>query len=251
MQEGTLSLTRPLHEDDLLVLISQDCDIVCHSYEVEPYVELLVARRLPPEARNGGFFHGKHPRRIQFAVPGFDGDRLYEINIHEKSRINRHELTTRLPREDVWIDTDDVRLLARWTARRYTRSAFPDAFNERCRPAATRIEKRFKAKGELLTAVFLHLDTMDELPEGTDYRVILHATALPEDLEDDEREQEALRLLRDVEKALNDCDGVEVLEANLVSEDDFTLTDVRQTLRWDYDYLSYREGEGEQVAPDG
>lgn len=251
MQEAGLTLTGPLGDDDLLVLISQDCDVVCHSYDIEPHVELMVARRLLPEARNGSLFHGKHPRRIQFTAPGPDGERLYEINVHEKNRIDRRELADRRPHEDVRIDPETVRLLALWTARRYTRSAFPDTFNERCRPAAGRIERRLKARGELLTAVFLRLDSMEELPEGTDYHVILRATALPEDLEDVRREEEALRLLRDVEKALNDCDGIEVVDAELVSEDEFTLTDVRQTLRWEYDYLSYREGEGDQAAPDG
>jgi hypothetical protein len=247
--EDALSLFTPLGQDDLLVLISQDCDIVCYSYELEPYVELLTVRRLQPEEKDGGRFHGKNPRRLQFTLLGPEGNQLYEVNIHEKSRIDRKLLETLRPRDDVNLDPDLIRLLARWTAKRYTRSAFPDTFNERCRPAAPKIAKRFKARGELLTAVFLRLDTLEELPDETDYRVIMSATALPEDLEDLGTEEEALRLLREVEEALNDCPGIRVVEAELVSEDDFTLTDVRETLRWDYDFLSYREGEPQQIAP--
>src|SRR3712207_4372483 len=104
--EAALSLTSPLDQDDLLVIISQDCDVVCHSYELEPYVEILVARRLPPEARDGGRFHGKHPRRLQFTIGGPEGERLYEINIHEKSRIDRRELASRHPRQEAYLDPD-------------------------------------------------------------------------------------------------------------------------------------------------
>jgi hypothetical protein len=49
--------------DDRAIIISQDCDIVHDSYEVEPFVELIRAKHSSVE--NGLTRHGRNPRRLQ------------------------------------------------------------------------------------------------------------------------------------------------------------------------------------------
>lgn len=245
-----LSLTRPLEADDLLILISQDCDIVCPSYENEPYVELLVARAIPREQKDGRLSHGKNPRRLQFQTETAGGTRLYEVNIHEKSRVGREVLVGIAVPGEPRLDPSVIDVLTKWTAKRYTRAAFPTAFNERCRPVANRIAKKLKARGDLLTGIFLRLDTLEELPPGQDYRVILRVTGRAEDLEDVENNEAAIALLSGIEDALNECEGVNVVDAELVLEEDFPIAELRDVRRWDYDYLSYGEGEPDSIAPE-
>src|SRR5262249_28922819 len=239
-----------LEPDALLVLISQDCDIAHSSYEAEPYVELLVARPMSSEQCDGGLFHGKNPRRLQFAVTVEGRSQLYMTSIHEKMRLDWQVLLKGLPDSRVQLDAATVDLLARWTAKRYTRPAFPDAFNERCRPAAKRVSARLKAKGDLITGLFLQLSSYEELPREQEYQGILRATTLPETCDDPEQEKAALSLLADIEKALIDCDGVAVVEAALDSERDLSLYELRFVRRWDYDFLSYREDTPEHLAPE-
>jgi hypothetical protein len=245
-----LTLNRPLEADDLLILISQDCDIVCPSYDNEPYVELLVARAVPQDKRDGTLFHGKNPRRLQFQMEAAEGHLLYEVNIHEKSRLDRKSLVGVEAAAGPRPDASVVDVLTKWTAKRYTRAAFPTNFNERCRPVMGRIGRKLKARGDLLTGIFLRLDTLEELPAGEDYRVILRVTARSEDLEDIDNNDAAIALITDIEIALNECEGIDVVDAALVPEDDFTLADLREVRRWDYDYLSFGADEPELIAPE-
>jgi len=243
-------LVSALESGTLLILLSQDCDIAHSSYEAEPYIELLVARPVPQEQHEGGLFHGKNPRRLQFTTTVERRDQLYSVNIIEKTRLNRQILLQGLPDGRIQIDAATIDLLARWTGKRYTRPAFPDEFNERCRPAAKRVNARLKAKGHLITGLFLQLDSYEELPPRQDYRIILRATALPETCDDLEQERVVLSLISDIEKALNDCAGVMVAEVALDSERDLSLYELRFVRRWDYDFLSYREDTPKNLAPD-
>ncbi|NOT56291.1 MAG: hypothetical protein HOP18_16950, partial [Deltaproteobacteria bacterium] len=177
-------------------------------------------------------------------------DLLYSVSIIEKVRLDRQILLQGLPDRRIHIEATTIDLLARWAAKRYTRPAFPDEFNERCRPAAKRVSTRLKAKGHLITGLFLQLDSYEELPSEQDYRVILRGTALPETCDDPEQERVVLSFLADIEKALNDCVGIAVAEAALDSERDLSLYELRFVRRWDYDFLSYREDTPEQLAPD-
>jgi len=208
-----------------------------------------VARPVSSEQRDGGLFHGKNPRRLQFFANVRGHNKVYMTTIHEKMRLGRQELLKGLPDSEIQLDSATVDLLAKWIAKRYTRPAFPDEFNARCRPAAKKISNRLKAKGDLITGLFLQLSSYEELPPERDYNVILRVTALPETCEDPNQEKSALSLLAEVEKALNDCDGIHVVDAALDSERDFSLYELRFAKRWDYDFLSYREDTPEHLAP--
>ena len=202
------------------------------------------------EQHDGGLLHGKNPRRLQFTATFEGRNQLYMVNIIEKIRLDRQILLQGLPDSRVQIDVATIDLLARWAAKRYTRPAFLDEFNERCRPAAKRVSTRLKAKGHLITGLFLQLDSYEELPPEQDYRVILRATALPETCDDPEQERVMLSLLADIEKALNDCAGIVVTEIALDSERDLSLYELRFVKRWDYDFLSYREDTPEHLTPE-
>ncbi len=231
----------------LVVLISQDCDIVHNSFEDEPYVELLLAR--PTNERDGNLFHGKNPRRLQFEVQHPAGLQLYSVNINEKARIDRALLVSGLPSTDAVLDEDTVDLLASWAAKRYTRPALPTEFNERCRSAIPRIYKKLKSHGNLITSFRLQLNTYDELPKGSTYRVTVTGTCLPTTLHDRQQEQVAVSLLDAVHRELERCEGIEVEVARLLSEEEVSLHDLRYMVPWDFDYVSYRAGDLDGLAP--
>jgi hypothetical protein len=245
-----LTPSPPIEAEGLVILISQDCDIVHPSYEAEPYVEALIARPLLQEQQDGNLFHGKNPRQLQFVLNTASSSRLYIVNVHEKSRIDRKILLAGSPERHAQLDATIIALLARWTAKRYTRAAFPSEFNARCRRAANRIRDRLKTRGDLITGVFLDLNSYEELPAAEDYQVILRVTALPETCEDFQEEQIALSLFAAVERALNECSGIQVVDGSLVAETEITLYDLRLLRRWDYDFLSYRDDDPQGIAPE-
>jgi hypothetical protein len=248
--EGSLVLFPPLEQEGLVILISQDCDIVHSSYEDEPYVEILVARPLPMEQQDGNLFHGKNPRRLQFVLEKGLSSQLYGVSIQEKSRIDRKLLLAGAPDAEHQLSSVTVDLLAKWTAKRYTRAAFPNEFNERCRRATNRIRDRLKTKGYLITGVFLHLHSYEELPPTEDYKVIMRVTALPETCENRQEEEIALSLCAAIESILNDCGGIQVVDSSLAAETEISLHDLRLLRRWDYDFLSYRDEDTQGIAPE-
>ena len=52
-----------------------------------------------------------------------------------------------------------------------------------------------------------------------------------------------------IEVALAKCSGIEIDDSRVVSEDDFSMTDIRLTLRWEADAITYRSGDQETIAP--
>ncbi len=191
--------------------------------------------------------HAKNPRRLQFTI----ANRSYEIRMHERCRVPRGCLLGHVPRE-LDLGEDLIRTIIRWTANRYLRSAFPDAFNERLAVAARsmrRIEAALKRDGGLITGIFLWVDPPEEIAAGEPYRVIMRLTAKEEVLEQTGTETRALQLTEVISREFESIEGIELVDYQLVSEADFSLADMRTLLRWDYDYLSYRAGTPEETAP--
>lgn len=247
--EHSLGLLEALPQECVIILISQDCDVLNECYETEPFVEFLIAIPKSDEEEDKGLLFGKHPRNLQIKIsrPG-DEPQLLEINIHNRCRLRREVLLNGLPAG--LLDSTLTDVIARWVAKKYTRPAFPDEFNIRCKDAGKKLAKLFKKQGELLTGLFIRLDPDDaELPAEDDYRVMLFATCAKTVWLDSKSKTDAISLVEQVGTALNDCRGLVVDEATLVPEDRFSLEDIRNTDRWDYDYLTYRSEPDPPVIP--
>ena len=51
-------------------------------------------------------------------------------------------------------------------------------------------------------------------------------------------------------EALNSCDGIIVEHHEIRSEEEFSLHDLRETKKWDYDYMTSNERLGGDIAPE-
>ena len=98
---GTLPTSVPT--DAKLIVLSHDCDLVNLSYEAEPFVELFVARPRAAENRDDLLFNGKNPRKLQFFAQANGETRLYEIDVHEKYRVDRRILEKVQPDPSITI----------------------------------------------------------------------------------------------------------------------------------------------------
>ncbi len=142
-------------EQAWVVVVSQDCDLVHGSYDAEPFVELVIGR--PIAQVDAVKMHGRNPRLLHLVGhAGEDSVRL-AFSVHDKVRVSRDALSERGPCTLRSIDADDVDMIAGWLAKRYTRAAFPDAFNDRLIPAHKNIDKAIKKSGEFITGHLLGL----------------------------------------------------------------------------------------------
>jgi len=235
---------RAIGDEDVCVIASQDCDLCCESFDEEPMFEFVVARRVPDEREDGNLFYGKNPRRLQMRLETPGGAGLYEFSIHERVSAPRTFLAEAEDQPTGSLSASDLEIFRRWLGRRYYRSALPTEFNERCRPAQSFMAEKLKKQGVAITAVYLQIDPRyEELRSGDSYRVFVHLTVHPDTMSSAALRGKALLAQSSFERAFARCEGVELLGVQIVSESDFSLSDVQQCVRWDnFDYLSYRTG---------
>jgi hypothetical protein len=112
-------------EADSLILISQDCDLLHHCLENEPFVEFLCAKSI--EKSDVSFVHGKNPRRLQ--VQDAKGGWL-DVQMSHRIRIPRNKIGEGYPISEKKLSKESLSILVSWLSKRYSRPAFPDHFNE-------------------------------------------------------------------------------------------------------------------------
>lgn len=236
-----------LSDADILVVISQSCDVIHCSFDVEPFVELLPLRRIALNDLEGNNTFGKNPRVLDLEEVTDGEKRAFRCAIREKIKLPRKYLLGKHPKGT--IGETNIQVLADWTARRYTRPAFPDEFNERRRPALRKLKSTMKQASLDVTAVYVRLSSYDELPPDEPYKVILIATVLPEVAEDFTLFERAQKATEEVRKALNACDGINVVTAETRSEDDVSLAERRLLQKFEFEDISLRFG-GPSAPPE-
>lgn len=235
-------------DETVLIVVSHDCDVTNVSFTAEPFVELIAAHAIYSSDRKGHMQWGKNPRRYQF-TSGIGGhESHYELSVHDKLTIPRTRLVDYQPDADRVLGTEDVRSICAWIAKRYTRAAFPDAFNERTRKAINDLRKSFKANGHLLTGIYILVQD-DELDADDPYEVTVWATMRENRFANHDERAEAQKLVNEIESALASCKGIDIIATELRAESEVSLSDLRLLKRWDFDDLSLRDLSKSEIPP--
>ena len=234
-----------------LVATTQDCDLV-QEPEIEPFVEFIVGRET--EAVEPLYRYGRNPRLLHLQTAGEDesGPWLH-VSIHDRFRVGKETLIGIEVDQEIRLEPDDARLLSRWIAKRYTRPAFPDAFNARLDAADRRLEKLYKSReGEIVTGVFLDVAD-DEIVDDVPYEIAVRITARAGAWEYEPTRAALSRFEERLSTILDDCPGVIVADDDIqtMPEDDLTLADLRRFRRLDRDYRSLPERAGVEPPADG
>jgi hypothetical protein len=222
-------------KEHVATIISQDCDVVQPSLDREPYVEVLRGRWI--DELSGNLTHGKNPRTLQVATQ--HSDLAVEYSIHDRVRVSRMLLQDCSPADKPRWTTRTTASIAQWVASRYTRAAFPDAFNERLKKAGSveRIKKIGKRAGRAVSGVYIFMDEEEKL-EAESYGITVVVTA-PDDSYELEGDTIGKGFLEPLIDALAAAPGVVVEKHGLLPERDFSMTMIRNSLRLDLDSLSF------------
>ena len=238
-----------LSDDQLLVVISHDCDVTHPSFETEPDVELLRATLMPSSEKQGHYFWGKNPRNYHLEDSSAGTSVIWQFSVHDRVRIPREFLVNVTPDPNYSLEPDNLRRLRQWLAHRYSRQAFPDAFNERTQDATKRLRNKLKAKGDLLAAVYLAVHD-EELSPDEPYDIIMFGSMRVEDFGLPEKRSGAQEVLDKIEDALDECDGIDIKESAIRSEADISLDEMRKLKRWDFDDLTVRGASFADMPPE-
>jgi hypothetical protein len=229
-------------DQDLLIIVSHDCDLNNPRFEAEPNVELLLAR--PSVIRNGSYFEGKNPRRYQFLS---SSNQVYEVSVHDRFTILRSLLLEYKPDLERHLEHEVARQICLWLSKRYFRSAFPNSFNERIKPAKSAIREKLKNNGQYITAIYIMVSD-DELIDEP-YEITVKATMKCINYENPTLREEAQGAIDKIGSEIDSCEGIEVLDNSLVSEAKISVDDLRFLKRWDYDSLSFSKDMPDEIAP--
>ncbi len=234
----------PVTESDWLILTSHSCDVVAHSIDKEPVVELLRAQVLDRRKPDGQQILGRNPRSLQLAIEQEGDSLVLSCKVHERWTIPRELLLVEPPVQV--LPKEMSRLISEWLAKRYIRAAFPSEFDRRWRGDGSRNLKTWiallKDHSRWIQGVYIRLNTMNELDPGQPYRCYL-LLAMPAKLRNEpEWETERQSIERKIDTFWSQfepdivCDGCEVL-----GTDELTLDDLARYHRFDADWVSFAD----------
>lgn len=225
--------------NNIYIVVTQDCDLVQYDFGKEPFAELILAKAFSGKP-NGAYRHGKNPRILQFPV----GERYFEASCHDRVRIDRRILTQVKPCIVHALTGNTVGLIREWIAKRYIRPAFPDNFNQRIHRSAQgkEINKILESHGDLYRDIYLSCEpNSEELSHEQSYKVMVWVAMSADDFNETDKRHRALEGCQKLEKAFNNCPGIELVNCELRSESEITLDDLLFFKTWDYDYITFKE----------
>lgn len=232
----------PYERKLLLITASQSCDIANNKIEIDPMIELSLARRI--EAPKPHLLHNKNPRILHTHLLRRTGnvdvasDIHIELKAFERFAIAKEVLKDLIPDFDLTMEERHLTSYVAWLAARYSRPALPTAFNDRIKAADPKDKLRDKAKkgSEQLVGIYVEILPDAEIRDDESYRINLLGL-LPGGFEGDvSRAESAITAYADVmQKA-----GMDVTKA-VRTEDEVSLSIFRRFRRFYYDDLSIKD----------
>ncbi|MBI1751430.1 MAG: hypothetical protein HY014_17650 [Acidobacteria bacterium] len=237
-------------EQDRLLVLTQDCDLVHHSLEEEPWVEVVPLRpiRTFEKDKHNGLLHGKSPRRLVFRIPN-SAPEWWQIEVKDRFRFPRQALLGRTPDPDRSLPVSLAKEIARWVSRKYTRAAFADEFNYRLETQKKGLERLWKSdSATAISGIFIQ-GAREELAADETYQIKVLLAIGPEAKDEPQRYDQAEDVGTEFNSLLEACPGIKVLDLRVDPACDITLEDLWAYARMDKDYRSPYDNPGNARTP--
>ena len=228
----------PATHNDYAMVVSQSCDLVHHDLGNEPSAVILVLKSV--SSGKSEVMHGRNPRLLHFQAT--DGH-WFEAWAWNQIVIPRDHLAEKSSIEGIELAPKVLRCVLDWLAKRFTRIAFPDDFNDALKLKSNAIGKLLKKNHKLFTEILLHISPFDELSANQHYELACYLLMAAEVHDEPKQFAEARAVAAKLEKLFKDC-GLDVMECSPVSEATLTVAELNELVRWDYDHLTHREYVG-------
>jgi hypothetical protein len=225
---------------NLAVAVSHDCDIANDNLDIEPAVEFIFAQIV--EKLNGNNTHGKNPRTLHLSYKREEKTVFVELIASKRAVVSKTFLDKIQPDRTYKLDSRDI--LQSWLAARYRRHALPNSLVDRLREVFRYIEKEGKKNSGGILSFRLSYDPLDELPPEQPYELWLTLLYVTDRAEYESMAEEMAKSIKAqfpklLEKT-KDCGSVDLRKCEAVSEMEFTARDVRDTVEYHLEHLSYR-----------
>jgi len=246
-------------EDTAVVVISHDCDLANENLTAEPYIEVVIGRRVP--SMKGDFSWAKSPRTLHLEYSLCGSPTFIELVAADKVSIDKNVLAPFLPDLAYQLCPKSLSGLRHWLAVRYNRAAYPDQFVDRMKDTKLdeKLAKRIR-KYPAISTIFFDVDrgmVLDHT-DGSAYELSIVLSYIPgEDpnatydlVFPAEEEIEKLVVDRTFDAKTETWKGIRLRKCTLISEDELTVSQARLLSQWHLEYMSLR-AEDDQPAPYG
>ena len=215
-------------EDNILVVISQDCDIV-KAPSCEPYIEFIYGKTI--NEIEGSCLNGKNSRKLILS-----DKKNYIFVIHDKFRVKKEKVLSIIePLESIdQLQSDNLDILKKWISKRYTRAAFPDEFNNRLSNNKVYEKLAKKDLSKKISYVLIAV-TDEELPSDRCYEPEI-IIIIPENISENEKKE-----IEELYEKGFSIEGQINPDIMLRSEIDVSIKELRKYKRWDRDSYSISE----------
>jgi hypothetical protein len=226
---------------DLAVAISHDCDIANDNMDAEPFVEFVYAKRI--EEKNGNCTNGKNPRILHLNYKCGEDAIFLELLALNKFTVSKSDLGKVQP-DEAYELTSSHQVLQSWLSARYRRHALPNSLVDRLREVFGYIEKEGKKKSDGVLSFRLSYAPMHELSPAEAYELWLYIVYVTDQDKYESMAEKMAEGLKAKFSALlektQDFGSVDLRKCEAFSEVEFTVRDMRDTVEYHLEHLSYR-----------
>lgn len=234
-----------------VMVISHDCDLANDDLEAEPFVEVIVGRRVPEADPN--LTRTKSPRTLHLEISCDGAAAAVELTATAKVLIAKSRLAAWHPDSRYRLDSNGLDTLRHWLAVRYKRAAFPDEFDRRMHKVtdlAQKLDKAVRAVDPIVSAVYFRLNPMEERPadDPTPYELTIVLTYEPgtDPERNDDLACEAAEKIRQsfskrcFDEKTQSWKLIKLMDVVAISEDDITVSRAKQLQQWRLEHLSLK-----------
>lgn len=245
--------------DTTVVVISHDCDLANANLKAEPFVEVVIGRKVA--TAKGDFSWGKSPRTLHLEYNQKGAPVFLEVVATDKLCIEKNLLAPFVPDAAYQLSPKSLSGLRHWLSVRYNRAAYSDHFVDRMKDAKLdeKLASRIR-KYPAISTVFFDVDRGEEKEHADDspHELSIILAYVPGDDPDEtfdqvfpaEEDIEQLFAARAYDAKSETWKGIALRSCVLISEDDLTVSQARKLSQWRLEHMSLRADDG-QLAPYG
>ena len=236
---GDLAESAP--KDSVVVIVSQSCDIA-QPIDTEPGVEVIVAEYI--DSPDGNFTFAKNARILDLTLKEATDTLETGCETHvrlkaaKKLAVPKVRFVGLRPTTRKVIPRAAVSILAEWLAARYSRPAFPTAFNEALTavdPGGKKLKRIAKRISRHVSGIYVQLHPDRDIRPGERYNVNLLGTILPSAKD---RRDVVTQDIELVQRLMKEA-GMEVASA-VQAEDEVSIATKKSFRRIYLDDISFR-----------
>ena len=233
----------------LPVIITHDCDL---QHTKEEIVELIIGEKI--ENLESNYTKAKNPRRLHLDFIS-DGKNYIYLNLEfsNKKNVSKEDLLNLRQKESIFeISPKSKQALKQWLAARYGRPAFPNLFEKYLRESSgnrtveSQLAKILEPFETYIVGIFFDLGKHKsiDLKENEPYKlriaVVYDSTTNGIDARTASEEvvQRIDSLFAEVYGKYENATKIELESCSAISDQQFTLSDIRNMDQWRLEYLS-------------